>query len=1337
MNSEEWLLIQQLFHEMSKLPESEWEKILNKKTQCPLKIKRKVLELLTTTKKTVPNIENIQHHVSELFSEINLPKIDDYEILERIAIGGMGSVYKAWDKRLSRYVAIKFLHPHHSQHTKYKQRFLREARSSAKLRHENICPTFEVSQTTDEKLYIVSAFCEGVNLSQKIRSNSLTLEQILSIFEQLLSALETAHAQGIVHRDLKPENIIIDKNYKIQLVDFGIAKNHDNYQTMTGEVLGTPDYMPPEQFRGEAFDHLSDIWSCGIILYEMIEGKTPYFSKTAPEIIYLMLHEPLPLVETNDESLAPLYSIIRQCLQTDKNFRPANVDNLQTMLIQARASLYDKNALDSTPTYKKTHNNTKHQTLNTLSTQREIVSLYLKLVGKVTDETILKKLELSCLKYRGIINITSTANLTAKTLAGKQPFLISAFFGYPVTDELKIKNAISCGQEWESILTASSLEYFMLSGFETLIEHQKTFITDPILKNQKWLIGNLIKQVDKSGFWITDKLAKSIRGSLVNIQATEIFSNENSKVTCHSIKTNLSTEIKENPSKKSEFIGRDSQLSFLLENWEQAIEGDQQRILISGEAGIGKSRIIYEFKKHIKRHSQLNLIELDCSSYEKASTYYPILQYIHQQISASTTDRNTILQYLDDHIETSKTEKYLLFNLLGIRLTLEEQINLPTGDLLNRQYQDLLLKILTVKPEYLTTVLIIEDLHWADTATGIIIEKLLHPSSSQRTLILMSSRPEYKPAWLSNIVTSNLYLSRLRKTHSEALLKSLLKKANPSATLLIPQLVDKTGGNPLFIEEMAKTVSRQTSSSSNTELSIPETIQDTLVVRLEKLGAAQYLAQVASIIGRDFKLELLRECYDEPEIDFNEQLQVLIRADIIRSIDHNNNYQFKHALIRDAAYQMLIPKTRHTYHRVVALSLEKHFEEIVLAQPELIAQHWEAALNTEKAIDYWLHAAKSNLQLSVISECLLQIEHIIKLTQSFDNQKTTDKYLLKAYLIQGPALMIKHGYADEKVNQSYLEAIRLCENSSKNKYKFSALFGLWTYHCVRANHKAATDLAQQMVDLCTNLTELEQCEAHMVKGITKYYRGDFISAQNEFLLASSFYNEQLAQQHILLFGQDPKVVILSYQSWNESVLGNIELAIKQNNAAVTYAESLNHPFTLTYALSFSTWFNLNTGQLDTAQLHINESIEICENNNIAVFLGLSKSLLALIQFSKNEVELGTETIQEGEKIYLATGAALFIPSFLLAKAEIALAMNDFKNAEKLINQSIGMIDVTSEKWCLAPALLLKSVVSTYNKELDIAAELQQQASKLLRHQQADGLQMVLSSKGLINTKMDM
>lgn len=1336
ISSGEWKEIQETFHAVIELPESQRISYINQLNQSD-EFKNQLKQLIQADCKSSSQIKNLKSNISEIMSDVTFPNIENYDITEKIGFGGMGEVFKARDLKLSRDVAIKILHPHRSQDHKSQQRFLREARASAKIRHENICPIFDVSSTENGMQYIVSAFCEGESLAQKINNKSLSYKEIFSIFEQLLNALSVAHAKGIIHRDLKPDNIIVDKDNRIQLVDFGIAKNYDDLQTQSGEVLGTPDYMSPEQFRGEAFDYRSDIWSCGILLFEMLEGKTPYKGKTAPEIIYTMLHQSItiPLDENNPNY--PFYILIQNCLQVDKSLRPVSIDNVLQMLLEAKSSFHDQSIFSDYPKYNTVDkftsaSNTQHIITNT---NHSVVVLSLNIIEETIDEPLFKKIGSIVSKYKGFIQ---------KTTKDSKLSSLQVLFGYPLADELKIENAMHCGNQFIDVLNNNELSYRLLADINDIVEDQNKFSTEILNNKILYRSEKLIMQLNETGLWITELFKNRLRDKQtaehLSETTLETTDNENNKVLCHLL-SNAGTSINHEPVTHSRFIGRDSQLSFLLENWEQAKEGDQQRILISGEAGIGKSRLIYELIKEIKDYKEVNLIELDCSPYEKASSYFPFLDYLDKQIdNKHYKDKDHLLHFLETKVNPStELEKLLFLKLMNFPLSPENEAILPIGDLLNKQYQDLILRILSYKNENQTSLIVIEDLHWADTATGIILEKLLQPSSTSQSLVVMSSRPEFKPNWLSNLVTSNLYLSKLRSSQTEHLLKSLIEDATqnkPHISIsndleqLLPELIERTGGNPLFIEEMAKIFLDLDSQNSKITQHIPETIQDSLISRLERIGISQTLAHFASVIGRDFNLDLLRQSYSISEAEFKQQLHTLTQADIIHCMDGKEQYRFKHALIRDAAYQMITADSRESLHQNLAKTLETHYEETVEKQPELLAQHWEAAGNIENAIDYWLIAAERNIHLSATRECIEISNHIVEIADNNFEKELAKVFKLKAHMRKGPAFMAKYGYADERVYEVYSEALELCEELDERDSKILILYGLWTYYCVKAEHIKAQKITQDMLELSDQMTPFEKCGAHFVTGMTLFYLGQFETSQTHFSQALRFHLKDDERRHIFLFGHDLKVVIQSYQAWNESFLGNIEQAIHNSNEAIRNARKRKHPFSLTYALSFSAWLHLNLGQTDNAETLIEESIDICKKYDIAVFLGLSMSLKALILFSQGEVEQGNKTMNEAEDIYFSTGSLLFIPSFLTAKAEVSLLLKDIESAEALLGQSLQIIESTSEKFGMAATLALRAVVHSHKQETKEAGELMQSVYKIIASQKSLGLKAILEQKGI-------
>jgi len=260
--------------------------------------------------------------------------IAHYEIVRRLGQGGMGVVYQARDTKLDRTVALKFLPPQLAVDPEANARFIREAKAASALDHANICTIYEIGETDEGALYIAMAFYEGRPLDVIVKQGSLPLDLIVDIATQLASALEGAHAAGIVHRDLKPANVMVTHRGEVKLLDFGIAKlTTATGLTDTGTTLGTASYMSPEQVNAQPLDHRSDLWSFGVVLYEMLAGKTPFDGETAPAVMYSVLgKDPAPLLALRPDTPAPVLGVVEACLQKDPEERPQTARSIREAL---------------------------------------------------------------------------------------------------------------------------------------------------------------------------------------------------------------------------------------------------------------------------------------------------------------------------------------------------------------------------------------------------------------------------------------------------------------------------------------------------------------------------------------------------------------------------------------------------------------------------------------------------------------------------------------------------------------------------------------------------------------------------------------------------------------------------------------------------------------------------------------------------------------------------------------------------------------------------------------------------------------------------------------------
>lgn len=1316
MENDHWQLIQTLFNQAVELDAVERDKYLRSLSHHPKEVLDDLNGLLEADNQYAD--DELQHDVATLSEESQFPKIKGFHIKNLIAHGGMGSVYLAFDLTLSREVAIKVLHPHLAQQEKFRQRFLQEARAAARVQHDHINTIYDVVQNENNDVFIISAYCEGVDLATQIENRCLDIELIIRMMRQLASALQAAHAQGIIHRDLKPDNILIDGNGVIKLVDFGIAKIRDEHQTSTGEIIGTPAYMSPEQFRGESVDASSDIWAFGVLLYQLLEGRTPYPQATVAEIIYSILHEPIKYHEQQSARLSPLYDIIKGCLQVDKSNRYRQIDQVHHILLQAQVQLKGSDHFNELPDYKSNLKNENIETIPTIQSSRDIFLVYFVQVDTLESQS---KMNLSSWvkKYQGqlVIESNSTESLNGVS---------RAYFGYPLANDLTLKNALSCGLQWLKLKIDKGLSAQVYVEKQTLLDEVSSYSLDPSLLNN--LDETQLKSLKQrtTGLYVSRPLLSSIPDHFSPIQQ-DLDDQSKKCIQLEQIQTEL---YKPFSLKLSPFTGRDAQLAVLKEHWQQVLEGDVQRVLISGEAGIGKSRLINEFKQPIIESDNVHYIELACSPYEINTPFYPFLNYLRQQHFASLKvedaehNHDLIRQFIKTLPENNELDFILLCQLLGEPLSDHEVAQLPIGDLLNRHIRDLLVRIIANNSVEQKSLFIVEDLHWIDPASDQLIEQLLQLSARSDTLTLLSCRPEYKPNWLSNVTTSNLYLSPLRASQSEALLFNLLGQNTQRD---FAQLASRSGGNPLFIEELAKSVEGY-QLESNQE--VPETIQSALLGRLDRIGSAKHLAQIASAIGRYFNLVLLKQCLNLSDNDFEAQFNSLIQADIIYASNDPNIWYFKHALIRDAVYQSLEKTSQQQLHASIASNLESYHVLIITSQPSLIAMHWELGNNAKKSAYYWQLSAQRNLTLFAITECIDECHHALGLIESLE---TTVKEPLELSLrtVLGPALMNRYGYADDKVGEAYERALELIDKLNMNEQRIQIMFGNWTYLCVRAEHMKAFKLSMKMIDISLKTGNKDEiCESYMVQGINDFYRGDFVTAQKHLNLAIDYYDHDHSLQHIITYGQNPFVATTNFRAWNELALGNIEQAIIYAQETVALARETDHPLTLVYGLSYATYVWMSVGDFKQAEALVLESIQVSEENEVYLFLGLSLVLYALLLFNKGEIALGEQAIQKANDVYLPTGAKVMIPNFYAVQAEVLMKAQRLDEAEELVNQALDILDQTKEHWCLTPVLALKMTLHFLKNEQQQGLEQMQKLSNVLDAQKAEGLRQMFIQKGI-------
>ena len=626
------------------------------------------------------------------------------------------------------------------------------------------------------------------------------------------------------------------------------------------------------------------------------------------------------------------------------------------------------------------------------------------------------------------------------------------------------------------------------------------------------------------------------------------------------------------------FIGREHEVELLQERWERAKQGSGQVVLLSGEPGIGKSRLVQECKERFA-HEGATRIEFRCSPYHQNSAFYPIIEHLQRLLQFVREDVPAVklekLQHTLRHYRFSQSDTA---PLLATLLSLPHPEGSPpitvSPQKQKEKTQAALVAWLVEEAQKAAVFCVWEDLHWADPSTLEVLTLLLDQVPTTRLVALLTFRPEFVPPWGNRSHLSQLTLSRLGRTQVEAMVEQVTgSTALPPE--VVQQIVSKTDGVPLFVEELTKMVVEAEADVGARRavplpLGIPSTLQDALMARLDRLGPTKEIAQLGATIGREFSYELLHAVSPVGDETLQQGLKQLMAVELVyqRGLVPQATYLFKHALIQDTAYHSLLKSKRQQYHQRIAQVLEERFLETKETQPELLAHHYTEAGLIAQAIPYWQKAGQSASLRSATSEAIAHLTKGLELLQTLpDTPERTQQELELQLALAGPLITTK-GYAAPEVERVYTRALELCRQLGETPLLFWALLGLQVVYLVRAELKTARELAEQLLSLAQNVhNPVFLVQAHNILGMTLFFLGEFAQAREHLEEGIALYDPE--QFRSLRHANDPKVTCLSYAACALWFLGYPDQAQQRSHDALTLAYELSHPYSLGFALSGS------------------------------------------------------------------------------------------------------------------------------------------------------------------------
>ena len=742
-------------------------------------------------------------------------------------------------------------------------------------------------------------------------------------------------------------------------------------------------------------------------------------------------------------------------------------------------------------------------------------------------------------------------------------------------------------------------------------------------------------------------------------------------------------------------VGRDQELGLLRDRWQLAQEGDGQVVLIAGEPGLGKSRLLRELCEALTTQAR-TVLRFECSPFHVNSAYYPLIDHLERALAfSSDTEPAAKLAALERFVVGVRGLSAQRVGLIAALLGMPAEERYAAGAATRQQKDDTLATMVELTCAAARgggALMLFEDAHWADPTTLEFLDLLITHAAQTHLLVVITHRPEFAPAWTRHGNVTAIALSTLSRRQTGAIV-TRLTDGKTLPTGLLEEIVSKTGGLPLFIEEVTRSILesgqlRETAAhyefaTGSASLVVPMTLRDSLMARLDRYPGAKEVAQVGAVIGREFDHTLLATVAPLDPLALELGLDKLAAAGLLfrRGTATQATYTFKHALVQDTAYESIPRARRQALHRAIAQALERIDLDTRRAAPELLAHHWTESGNTAAAIPYWHRAGQRALERCANVEA---IGHFTRGIELLDKLPETDERIQRKLAMQialGAPLIATKGYAAPEVRESFHRARELCDRLGDTPELFRVLWGLAAYYLIRADLPTARELVQRCLEQAERKNDEDQLlEAHTWVGAVSFYMAEFGAAQQHFDAALAIYDRERHHMHALEYGLDPAILCMVHVTWMRWLGGRSEQALVNEAATLALARQLAHPLSIAHALNFTAVHRLYRREPSETQRCVDEEIAISTEHQFPHYVAYGTILGGWARAAQGDVAGGIVQIQRGLAARRATGAELARPLFLTLLAEAHCADGNPDAAIAALKEAQAVIVRTKERW---------------------------------------------------------
>jgi class 3 adenylate cyclase/tetratricopeptide (TPR) repeat protein len=706
-------------------------------------------------------------------------------------------------------------------------------------------------------------------------------------------------------------------------------------------------------------------------------------------------------------------------------------------------------------------------------------------------------------------------------------------------------------------------------------------------------------------------------------------------------------------------VDREEEIALLHDRWRQAEAGEGQITLISGEPGIGKSRIVQALHERIAAQPHIRQ-RLQCSPHHTHSAFYPVIRHLEYASNFAIDDppevkRDKLTTMLGQSSGELDEDLQLIASLMSIPETEPSRLHNLSPERRKQRTIAALLRHMEALARQRALMLVFEDVHWIDPTSLELLDVAVDRAPELPILIVVTFRPEFAAPWRERPNLTSLTLNRLAPHDRTAIIERITgDQALPADVVKL--IVARTDGVPLFLEEMTKAVlesapmGRPGAADHPGALlqlpGIPATLYESLMARLDRLRGVKEVTQVAATIGRDFSKELLAAASSYPEKELEAALEQLVASGLIlrRSIPPHAVFSFKHALIRDAAYESLLRSRRRELHARIAAALETRFPDVTRSSPELLAHHYTEADMSRDAVGHWLEAGRQATARSANVDAVTHLERGLALLKDLPAGAERATPEIELQLALGSALSATEGYAAPAVVQAFERARNLCNQVDDGRHLINVLPGLQSYYQVHGPLRTAKELGEQALVLAERSSDpAHLLDAHRRLGWCLFCMGELNLADAHINQAIAMYDRALHRHYAGHSGGDPGVHAYANASWIKWFQGSIDDAVQCSEAAVDLGRSIAYPLSLAYALGTAGALSAMRGESLLALQQAEAVIRVADDGGFPYWAAWGRIIRGWALAVEGETEEGLAELHNAIAAYSAGGGELIRP----------------------------------------------------------------------------------------------